>query len=344
MRDSGWRLDMGAQAPPGGGVRFRVWAPHASRVEVEVHNPDGLVYHALDPEGDGVYSALLPQLTAGVRYKYRLDGQQSFPDPYSRMQPEGVHGPSAVVSAEHCWHDGGWAGIGGEGLVTGTLARPDVRFQLEVKRGSLALGASSLRVVPGSSIDIAYVPPAAPQLVLRGFQATTSVSAIGPTGARERYQITINVSGPIDRMQIDLSSSPPGLTREQMLAALGHVEGLFATAEGTLQRELANVLTAVGASTLFAPVERVFVEQLGFEQFSLEYSAVTPLALYLSRRLFDGVYLSYYQRLTGQFVGPNNVAYQLELSYRFRNLYHVSFGVDDQQTSTIEVGYQSAFD
>lgn len=234
--------------------------------------------------------------------------------------------------------------VGGEGLVTGTLARPDVRFQLEVRRGSLALGASSLRVVPGSGIEITYAPPAEPQLVLRNFQATTSVSATGPTGTRERYVITITVSGPIERMQIGLSSSPPGLTREQMLAALGHVEGLFATAEGTLQRELANVLTAVGASTLFAPVERVFVEQLGFEQFSLEYSAVTPLSLYLSRRLFDSVYLSYFQRLTGQFVGPNNVSYQIQLSYRFRNLYQVSFGIDDQQTSTIQVGYQRAID
>jgi hypothetical protein len=234
--------------------------------------------------------------------------------------------------------------VGGEGLVTGTLSRPDVRFQLGVRRGSLALGASSLRVLPGSGIEVTYAPPAEPQLVLRNFQANTSVTATGPTGRRERYVITITVSGPIERMQIGLSSSPPGLSREQMLAALGHVEGLFATAEGSLQRELANVLTAVGASTLFAPVERVFVEQLGFEQFSLEYSAVTPLSLYLSRRLFDSFYISYYQRLTGQFVGLNNVSYQIELSYRFRNLYQVSFGIDDQQTSTIQVGYQRAID
>ena len=87
----------------------------------------------------------------------------------------------------------------------------------------------------------------------------------------------------------------------------------------------------------------MFVEQLGFEQFSLEYSAVSPLAVYLSRRLFEGVYLSYFQALRGGQIGTNKSRYQVELAYRFRRKYHVSFGLDDQQTTTLQVGLQRAF-
>jgi len=233
--------------------------------------------------------------------------------------------------------------VDGGGLVTGTLNRPNAKLDLRVTRGFLMLGTSVLRVAPGGMIELAYVPPAAPSLVLRDFQATTMVTATSPTGRRERYQVTLQVSGPVDRMQINLTSSPPGLTREQMLAALGHVEGLFETAEGTLQQELTNVLTAVGTGALFAPVEQLFIERLGFEQFTLEYGAATPLALFLSRHLFDSVYVSFYQRLSGGLASSDYVIYQLQLSYRFRRLYQFSFGVDDQQTSTIEAGYHTAF-
>ncbi|MGE5596447.1 MAG: malto-oligosyltrehalose trehalohydrolase, partial [Hyphomicrobiales bacterium] len=44
----------------------------------------------------------------GARYRYRLDGED-FPDPCSRSQPEGVHGPSEVVDPRTFeWHDSGW--------------------------------------------------------------------------------------------------------------------------------------------------------------------------------------------------------------------------------------------
>jgi len=233
--------------------------------------------------------------------------------------------------------------VDGSGLVTGTLNKPNAKLDLRVTRGFLMLGASVLRVVPGGMIELAYVSPATSSLVLRDFQATTMVTATSPTGRRERYQVTLQVGGPVDRMRVNLASSPPGLTREQMLAALGHVEGLFETAEGTFQRELTRVLTAVGTGALFAPVEQLFIERLGFEQFTLEYSAATPLALFVSRRLFDGLYVSFYQRLSGGLADSDYVFYQLQLSYRFRRLYQISFGVDDQQTSTIEAGYYTAF-
>ncbi|MCZ7525999.1 MAG: malto-oligosyltrehalose trehalohydrolase [Acidimicrobiia bacterium] len=48
-------------------------------------------------------------MAPGNRYRYRLDGDRELPDPASCSQPEGVHGPSAVVDPEFPWSDAGWS-------------------------------------------------------------------------------------------------------------------------------------------------------------------------------------------------------------------------------------------
>ncbi len=46
---------------------------------------------------------------AGDTYQYLLDGEGPFPDPASRHQPEGVHGPSMVIDPRsYGWQDSGW--------------------------------------------------------------------------------------------------------------------------------------------------------------------------------------------------------------------------------------------
>jgi maltooligosyltrehalose trehalohydrolase len=46
-----------------------------------------------------------------ARYRYLLDRKKARPDPVSRFQPEGVHGPSAVVDPDSFgWTDGDWPG------------------------------------------------------------------------------------------------------------------------------------------------------------------------------------------------------------------------------------------
>ena len=76
------------------GVTFRVWAPGCRTVDVTV---DGRSTESLVPRGDGLFEARLEGVVEGARYRYRLDGERYRPDPVSRYQPEGVHGPSVVV-------------------------------------------------------------------------------------------------------------------------------------------------------------------------------------------------------------------------------------------------------
>jgi maltooligosyltrehalose trehalohydrolase len=81
--------------PVEGGVRFSVWAPTSQGVAVVVEGGDA---HALTRSADGTFAGVVPGVSAGARYRYRLDGGDAFPDPASLSQPEGVHGPSEVVS------------------------------------------------------------------------------------------------------------------------------------------------------------------------------------------------------------------------------------------------------
>src|SRR6184192_3047210 len=90
------------------GVTFRVWAPRCRSVDVVV---DGRAIEALVPRDGGVFDVMLEGLAEGARYKYRLDATRYRPDPASRFQPEGVHGPSVVVDPNRfVWTDQEFAG------------------------------------------------------------------------------------------------------------------------------------------------------------------------------------------------------------------------------------------
>jgi maltooligosyltrehalose trehalohydrolase len=79
---------------------------------VEIVDPGPARRLALAPRPDGIFEALVPDLEAGARYHHRPDGRDGRPDPVSRFQPDGVHGPSAVVDpAAFRWTDADWRGV-----------------------------------------------------------------------------------------------------------------------------------------------------------------------------------------------------------------------------------------
>ena len=110
-----------------GGTRFEVWAPSASLVEVGVqrteenddgtHRPGDLEVSPLFRVGGDVveldtWSAMVPGVAHRDRYRFRIDGGDWLADPAARWQPDGVHGPSAVVDESiYRWHDDTWTGI-----------------------------------------------------------------------------------------------------------------------------------------------------------------------------------------------------------------------------------------
>ncbi|MCC7106152.1 MAG: malto-oligosyltrehalose trehalohydrolase [Chloroflexi bacterium] len=148
------------ELPPGAsmtaaGARFRVWAPRARVVDVSLEAPTGPRDVPMEPLGDGWFQAEIAGVRAGQRYRYRLDGGEAFPDPASRSQPEGPHGPSVVVDpAAYRWGDAAWNGLDPERLAiyelhVGTFT-PRGTFEaiteqlLELK----ALGITAVELMP----------------------------------------------------------------------------------------------------------------------------------------------------------------------------------------------------
>jgi maltooligosyltrehalose trehalohydrolase len=108
-----WRASIGASCGAAG-VRFRVWAPARQCVEVVFESGTQRLTRA----ADGTFAGVVADARPGSRYRYRLDGEGPYPDPASRFQPDGVHGPSAVVDANSfVWSDEGWRGVGLDDLV-----------------------------------------------------------------------------------------------------------------------------------------------------------------------------------------------------------------------------------
>jgi maltooligosyltrehalose trehalohydrolase len=110
------RLPVGAELQPGGGVHFRVWAPAAKRAAVAIDRQSPC---DLSPEPGGYFSALVADAGIGARYRFRFDHVDfAVPDPASRYQPDGPHGPSEVIDpAAFTWSDAAWRGVPQEELV-----------------------------------------------------------------------------------------------------------------------------------------------------------------------------------------------------------------------------------
>jgi maltooligosyltrehalose trehalohydrolase len=152
------RLSAGVE-PQGENVAdARVWAPACRTVEIAIERSGG--HEELIPlarEADGFFGGRLERVAPGDRYRYRLDSQRKRPDPVSRFQPEGPHGPSVVVDpSQFPWTDAGWRGLTREGQVLYELHVGT--FTLE---GTWAAAAGRLEDLVNVGITVIQMMPVA---------------------------------------------------------------------------------------------------------------------------------------------------------------------------------------
>jgi maltooligosyltrehalose trehalohydrolase len=108
--NGGWDLGLGASFLGDDRARFLVWAPLARKVEVHLLAPrERLVPMELGERG--YHHATVGGVEPGSLYMYRLNEGRERPDPTSRFQPQGVHGPSQVVGPHLEWEDANWLGL-----------------------------------------------------------------------------------------------------------------------------------------------------------------------------------------------------------------------------------------
>jgi len=116
------RMPIGAEVLPEGGVHFRVWAPKCESVSAQLSrdakfSATSTQLVGLSREEGGYFSGLVADAAPGMFYRFKLPGG-AFPDPASRFQPEGPHGPSQIVDAgTFRWTDEAWRGVSRQGQV-----------------------------------------------------------------------------------------------------------------------------------------------------------------------------------------------------------------------------------
>jgi maltooligosyltrehalose trehalohydrolase len=145
---------IGATPLPSGEWQFVVWAPNVRELSLHILGPQERLLPMQRGEF-GYFTALAGDVNANSRYLYQLDGSRELPDPASRYQPDGVHGPSQVVDIrEFRWNDRGWKGIALDRTIfyelhVGTFTPEGTFAAAIVKLDELAaLGVTTIELMP----------------------------------------------------------------------------------------------------------------------------------------------------------------------------------------------------
>ena len=105
-------MPFGAELRADGTTRFRLWAPAAARVQLELTGSGAGAIAAMQATtGGGWHELIARNAPAGTHYRFVLESGLAVPDPASRHNPLDVHGPSAVVDPlDYAWQDAAWKG------------------------------------------------------------------------------------------------------------------------------------------------------------------------------------------------------------------------------------------
>src|SRR6476660_184549 len=103
--------NVGAEYLQNGKCRFTVWEPLKKSMQLHLVQPaDKLI--SMQQDEWGYFTAEVEDVYPGSEYFFIPEAKKDFPDPASRFQPKGVHGPSSVLDQKsYQWNDIGWSGI-----------------------------------------------------------------------------------------------------------------------------------------------------------------------------------------------------------------------------------------
>lgn len=200
---------LGATRLRSGEWKFVLWAPHARQASVHLLGAGERVVE-MEKGERGYHFAIVRTVDAGTRYMYQLEGSRELPDPASRFQPEGVHGPSQLVDTRAFeWTEGDWKGVELEDTIfyelhVGTYTAEGTFDALIGHLGDLtSLGVTTIELMPvaqfpgGRNWGYDGVFPFAPQSTYGGPEGLQRlVSAAHAHGLAVALDVVYNHLGP----------------------------------------------------------------------------------------------------------------------------------------------------
>lgn len=154
MLEQGKLKVIGSDYLGNGSCQFTVWAPTLKEVAVQIVSPEKRLIPMQQNE-EGHWKVTTPGIEPGTLYFYKLEGTNDRPDPASKFQPQGVHGPSQVVDhSTFAWNDADWSGVPLEETIiyelhVGTFT-PEGTFEAIIPRLSTLreLGVNAIEIMP----------------------------------------------------------------------------------------------------------------------------------------------------------------------------------------------------
>jgi hypothetical protein len=240
----------------------------------------------------------------------------------------------------------------GDIRLTGRLSSPQIDGRLTLTEGRLTLPTARFTILPPGYLTLAYPVY---ELDEKAFgididlRAQTSITAQSISGVNRRYRLIVTARGPISgatvdpttgqpRLALNFQSDPPDLAvnqeelNQRVIGILGGVEAFQQLGRNPSQA-FAEQLTTIFTQSVLPGLFDKPAEALGFEEIALGYDPIQHLTLTLTRQLIGRIYGTYTQSLSA-----NQRLYNALLSYRFKDRYSLSYGIDQDNTQQILVG------
>jgi len=136
-----------------GNVLFTVHAPACEKLTLRIEGPHEQEL-PMSASEDRVFTAAA-NVPPGTRYWFRVPDGNPRPDPASRFQPDGVHGPSQWIDPDaYPWNDASWEGIAKEGMIlyelhVGTFTKEGTYLAaIERLEELIDLGITAIEIMP----------------------------------------------------------------------------------------------------------------------------------------------------------------------------------------------------
>jgi hypothetical protein len=255
----------------------------------------------------------------------------------------------------------------------GTLDRPYLHGNMTLNSGKFLLPTAVFKLERGGNVEVEYAPQNAGDIqtalvehvdltasaivhispaalaanqpgIAAGIRGQSTFLLTGTAIGTERYIVTAHIVGALndpESLRLDFTSSPVGLTQQQILAALGGVEfEQFGT--GDVAGAFKNFMASALSTSLSDKILANFSEALGLEDFSVDYSPEAPLSLTVVKQLsprLDFTFVRYVNSRTAGAVAStlNPLQYQAELGYNLKDRFKLRLSTDDQNDNSIGI-------
>ncbi len=225
------------------------------------------------------------------------------------------------------------AALPGSLSLGGSLKEPVVDGLINLVDGTIVFPMRSFRILPGSDMRI-RVSPGQPVLAMLDVKARGRVVDTNPLGKRTRYDVTMEATGPLDKLHPTFTSSPVGLPEQRIIALVTgqyHFEQLLSGGEGQdFGRELSGLFSSALLPTVFSPIEEAFEQALGLDEFALEMGYQEPVQVSIGDQLGANTFISYSAAI-GARPDYADSRYKLSLSYRVRDNLEIGIHTDENR-------------